>query len=76
MRIAFFRLRGPAQELSDRVKFHASHNQSTGEGIAIAMPRVSFELSLLNSRDETAPRAFRIWNHCAPTRLFAQLFES
>jgi hypothetical protein len=28
------------QEFSDRVKIHAGHDQSTGEGMAIAMPRV------------------------------------
>jgi hypothetical protein len=31
-----------SQEFSDRVQIHPGHNQSTGEGMAIAMPRIVF----------------------------------
>jgi len=63
------------QEFSDRVKIHTSHDQSTGEGMAIAMPGVGFQARLLNGRDEPAPRTVRIWKYGAPTRRLAQLFE-
>ena len=42
------------QEFSDRVQIHAGHHQSTGEGMAIAMPRIVFESSSLYSAEEPA----------------------
>src|SRR5277367_4876226 len=56
MRITLGHLCCPVpQEFSDRVQIHAGHHQSTGEGMAIAMPRVVFESSSLNRRQEPAP---------------------
>ena len=42
---------GP-QEFPDRVKIHTSHNQSTGEGMTIAMPRIVSEPNSLGSGKE------------------------
>ena len=49
MRLPLAHLRCAApQEFPDRVQIHAGHNQSTGEGMAIAMPRIVFEPGSLN----------------------------
>ena len=51
------------QEFSDRVKIHAGHDQSTGEGMAIAMPGVAFERGSLNGCKEPAA-----WTLCPVTQ--------
>jgi hypothetical protein len=76
MRIALGHLCCPVpQEFSDRVQIHASHHQFTGEGMAIAMPRILFEPSSLYSAEEPATGTLGVWKYEVSIRFSSQSFE-
>ena len=49
------------QEFSDRVQIHTGHDQSTGEGMTIAMPRVVFKTQPAQRRRGTSHGDSRRW---------------
>ena len=76
MRIALGHLCCPVpQEFSDRVQIHAGHHQSTGESVAIAMPRIVFEASSLYSARKPATGTLGVWKYEASVRFFSQSFD-
>ena len=65
---------GP-QEFSDRVQIHAGHYQSTGEGMAIAMPRIVFESGPRYGGEKPSTRTLAVREYWLSIRLFSQAFE-
>jgi hypothetical protein len=50
------------QEFSDRVQMLSGHNQSTGEGVAMAMPGTVFDTDAVNLGREPASAALGAQN--------------
>jgi hypothetical protein len=57
------------------VQIHPGHDQSTGEGMTVAMPRIVFETSSLDSGEEPATRTLGVGKDEVSIRLFSQSFE-
>ncbi len=63
------------QEFSDRVQIHAGHHQSTGEGMAVAMPRKVLEPSPLDRSEEPATGTVGVGKYEVSIRFFSQSFQ-
>nr|WP_245632187.1 hypothetical protein [Edaphobacter aggregans] len=46
------------EQLCDGAQIHPGHNQSTGKGMAVAMPAVSFDLRLFERAGKPAAGTF------------------
>jgi hypothetical protein len=76
MRITLSHLCCPVpQEFSDRMQIQPGLHQFTGEGMAIAMPRIVFESSSRNSSEEPATGTLGVWKYEISIRFFWQSFE-
>jgi len=57
------------------VQIHAGHHQSTGEGMAVAMPRKVFEPGPLDRSKEPAPGTLGVGKYEVSIRFFSQSFQ-